>query len=317
MENAVGYKLLKPTISVIIPAYNAAATLPRALDSVLAQTWPAYEIIVVDDGSTDATGEVIASYSELVRYVRQDNAGPSAARNQGVAMAYGEWIAFLDADDWYYPERLAQHAQMIASDPALDFLVGNFDYRDNTGALSHASMTASSFGRELLAQYGEHGQTVIEGAALGRYITEQFSDTRMLTLPRSTFLELGGFPLEFRICEDVVFLLHLCAHSHRAGVSCTAGAVYLVHDTGIIRSDRLLAQTETVRALRSQAAAMAAAPLPIRIAWKKMVKSAYLNLAYYLSKHGQRCSAILKLARSFVFYPAPQDFRHMLSIMRG
>jgi glycosyltransferase involved in cell wall biosynthesis len=317
MEKAVGYNLVKPAISVIIPAYNAAATLPRALDSVLAQTWRAHEIIVVDDGSTDATGEVVESYNELVRYVRQDNAGPSAARNRGVAMANSEWIAFLDADDWYYPERLAQHEQMIASDSTLDFLVGNFDYCDNTGALLHTSMAASSFGRELLARYGEHGQAVIEGADLGRYIAEQFSDTRMLTLPRSTFLELGGFPVELRICEDVVFLLHLCACSQRAGVSCAAGAVYFVHDTGLIRSDRLRAQSETVRALRSQATAMKTAPLPIRTAWKQMVKSAYLNLAYYLSKHGQRTPAILNLARSFMFNPSPADVRHILSIVRG
>jgi len=317
MENAVGHRLVKPGISVIIPAYNAAATLSRALDSVLAQTWPAHEVIVVDDGSTDATGEVVKSYAERVRYVRQDNAGPSAARNQGVAMASGEWIAFLDADDWFYPERLAQHAQMIAADPTLDFLVGNFDYRDNTGALLHASMTTSSFGRELLAQNGEHGRTVIEGAALGRFITAQFSDTRMLTLPRATFLELGGFPLELRICEDVVFLLRLSARSQRAGVSCAAGAVYLVHDSGLIRSDRLRAQTETVRALRSQAVAMKAAPLPIRTAWKQLVKSAYLNLAYYLAKHGQRDAAMLNMARSFMFNPAVADVRHMLSIVRG
>ncbi|MGB9128232.1 MAG: glycosyltransferase [Thiobacillus sp.] len=317
MENAVGYELVRPTISVVIPAYNAAVTLPRALDSVLAQTWPAHEIIVVDDGSTDATGEVVKGYAGRVRYVRQDNAGPSAARNQGVAAASGEWIAFLDADDWYYPERLARHAQMITSDPTLDFLVGNFDYRDNYGTLLRASMTASSFGSELLAQHGEHGQTVIEGAALGHYIAEQFSDTRMLTLPRATFLELGGFPLELRICEDVVFLLHLCARSQRAGVSCAAGAVYMVHDAGLIRSNRLRAQTETVRALRSQADAMKAAPLPIRTAWKQLVKSAYLNLAYYLAKHGQRGAAILNWAHSFIFEPSPTDVRHLISIVRG
>ena len=308
---------MAPTISVIIPAYNAAATLARALDSVLAQTWHAHEIIVVDDGSTDATVEVVESYGGLVRYLRQENAGPSAARNHGVSVANGDWIAFLDADDWYYTDRLAQHAQMIIADSTMDFLVGSFDYRDNTGALLHNSMSTCSFGRELLAQYGEHGQAVIEGAALGRFITDQFSDTRMLTLPRSTFLDLGGFPLELKICEDVVFLLHLCARSQRVGVSCASGAVYLIHDAGLIRSDRLRAQTETVRALRNQASVMTTAPPPIRAAWKQMVKNAYLNLAYYLSKHGQRTQAILKLARSFGFSPEATDLRHMLSILRG
>lgn len=308
---------MKPVFSVIIPAYNAAATLSRALDSVLAQTWLAHEIIVVDDGSTDATGEVVSGYTGSVHYVRQDNAGPSAARNRGVALASGEWVTFLDADDWYYPERLQQHAQMIAADPALDFLVGNYDYRDSTGALLHGSMSTSPFGRELLAQHGGDGQTVIEGAALGRFISAQFSDTRMLTLPRATFLELGGFPVELRICEDVVFLLRLCARSQRAGVSCAAGAVYLVHDDGLIRSDRLRAQTETVRALLSKAGAMKAAPSPIRAAWEQLVKNAYLNLSFYLAKHGQRGAAMLNMGRSFMFSPTIADVRHMLSIVRG
>ncbi|MBK6472936.1 MAG: glycosyltransferase family 2 protein [Betaproteobacteria bacterium] len=311
-----------PPISVVIPAYNAAATLARALDSVLAQTHPALEVVVVDDGSADNTGEVVAGYASHggptpVRYLRQANAGPSAARNRGVEAARGEWIAFLDADDWYYPERLARHAQMIQADPALDFLVGNFDYRGSDGTLMQASMTDSALGRELLAAHGPQGQATIEGAALARYMVEQFSDTRMLTLPRATFVELGGFPLDLRICEDVVFLLRLCARSRRAGVSCEPGAVYLVHDAGLIRSDRLRAQTESVRALRGEAARMHGAPPAIRQAWRQMVKDAYLDLAYYLVKQGRRGEALRSLGRSFAFHPAAADLRQLLSIVRG
>jgi hypothetical protein len=318
----MGRIAVTPTISVIVPAYNAAATLARALDSVLAQTWPAHEVVVVDDGSTDATGAVVTAYagkkdSVAVRYVRQDNAGPSAARNRGVAEAVGDWIAFLDADDWYYPWRLAHHAQMIQTEAALDFLVGNFDYRDSQGTLLHASMSASVLGRELLAANGAQGHVVIEGDTLGRYIVEQFSDTRMLTLPRNTFLDLGGFPLDLRICEDVVFLLRLCARSARAGVSCEPGAVYSVHDTGLIRSDRLRAQTESVRALRKQADEMATSRPAIRKAWQTMVKSAYLDLAYFLAKQGRRGAAARSLASSFVFHPTMADLRHLLSVVRG
>lgn len=322
MEDPLGHGAVKPSISVVIPAYNAAATLSRALKSVLAQTWQAHEIIVVDDGSADATAEVARraqalAGGERVRYLRQDNAGPSAARNRGVAEAGGDWIAFLDADDWYYPERLALHARMIAEDPAIDFVVGNFDYRDSAGSLLHASMSTSALGRELLARHGEQGQALIEGPALGRYIVEQFSDTRTLTLPRATFIELGGFPLDLKICEDVVFLLRLCAHSQRAGVSCRASAVYSVHDAGLIRSDRLRAQTESVRALRGQAAIMETAPPPIRDAWREMVKDAYLDLAYYLVKHGRRSAAMLSVVRSFAFHPAVADLKRLASIVRG
>jgi GT2 family glycosyltransferase len=322
MEDALGQRIVTPSISVVVPAYNAATTLARALESVLAQTWPAHEIVVIDDGSTDATAEVVQRVQaqaggKRVRYLRQDNAGPSAARNRGVAEAGGDWIAFLDADDWYYPERLASHARMIAEDPAIDFVVGNFDYRDSAGTLLRASMSTSALGRELLARYGEQGQALIEGPTLGRYIVEQFSDTRTLTLPRATFIELGGFPAELKICEDVVFLLRLCAHSKRAGVSCNTSAVYLVHDAGLVRSNRLRAQTESVRALRGQATIMTTAPLAIRDAWHEMVKDAYLDLAYYLVKHGRRGAAMLSVARSFAFHPAVGDLKALASIMRA
>lgn len=323
MADLVGRRAVSsPAISVVVPVYNAESTLARAIESVLAQTWPAHEIVIVDDGSRDGTPALVDMLKgrpggERLRYIRQDNAGPSAARNRGVEAATGDWIAFLDADDWYYPERLATHAQMIAAQDGLDFVVGNFDYRDESGRLLQPSMPASALGRELLARHGDDGVAVIEGEALARYVTEQFSDTRTLTLPRQTFMALGGFPRHLKICEDVVFLLRLCARSRRAGVSCRATAVYLVHDSGLIRSDRLRAQTESVRALRGEAGTVSQAPAAIRKAWRTMVKAAYLDLAYFLSKRGEHGAALLALARSFAFRPAWIDLKHMLSVARG
>lgn len=318
----MGLGTLSPSISVVIPAYNAAATLARAIESVLAQTWPAHQIVVVDDGSADRTADVARQLKDgaggdRIRVLQQPNAGPSAARNRGVAEATGEWVAFLDADDWYYPERLELHARMIQADPELDFVVGNFDYRDPAGTLLRPSMASSALGRELLARHGECGSAVIEGPDLARYIVEQFSDTRTLTLPRATFQRLGGFPQDLSICEDVVFLLRLCACSRRAGVSCRAGAVYSVHDAGLIRSDRLRAQTESVRALRGQARSLVGAPAAVREAWRTMVKSAYLDLAFHLAKRGRRGAAAWSLARSFAFQPALIDLKNLVSIVRG
>lgn len=304
-------------ISVVIPVYNGAATIGRALDSVLAQHYSAHEVIVVDDGSQDQTAEVVRRYSGRVRYVRQDNAGPSAARNYGVKLATGDWIAFLDADDWYYPERLARHARMIEVDPDLDFLVGNFDYRDAEGQLLHDSMSATALGRELLERYGATGQGMIGQEALGRFIAEQFSDTRTLTLPRRIFLELGGFPEDMKICEDLTFLIRLCARSRRAGVVCAASAVYSVHDTGLIRSDRYRAQSETVRALRALSGEIGVAPDYIRSAWTDLVKKAYLNLAYFLAKSGHKAQAVKVLVCSFVFRPRLIDIKSLGSILKG
>ena len=105
-----------PELSVIIPVYNNEATLARALDSVLSQSYPAHEIIVVDDGSTDGSDEVVSSYGNRIRSLYQPNGGVSAARNHGARTATGDWLAFLDADDWYYPDRLRLHAEWIAED---------------------------------------------------------------------------------------------------------------------------------------------------------------------------------------------------------
>ncbi|MBN1124754.1 MAG: glycosyltransferase family 2 protein [Sedimentisphaerales bacterium] len=114
------------TISVVIPAYNASSYLPRAIDSVLAQVRPADEILVVDDGSTDDTQKAIAPYLDHVRYIRQDNAGASVARNTGITAATGDWIAFLDADDELLPKHLQLLSDLVARHPDLVWCTGNF-----------------------------------------------------------------------------------------------------------------------------------------------------------------------------------------------
>ena len=88
-----------PTVSVVIPAYNAAWCVRKAIDSVLAQDYRDFEVIVVNDGSTDDTADVLASYANTIRVIDQPNGGMSNARNAGIRAACGEFIAFLDSDD--------------------------------------------------------------------------------------------------------------------------------------------------------------------------------------------------------------------------
>jgi len=114
------------TISVVIPACNAGAYIGRALESVLGQTRSADEIIVVDDGSTDNTAEVVARYAPKVKYLHQDNAGASVARNRGIEAATSRWMAFLDADDEWLPEKLRLQTEHLMRNGDLVWTTGNY-----------------------------------------------------------------------------------------------------------------------------------------------------------------------------------------------
>lgn len=102
-----------PSVSTIIPCYNGAEFLAETLESVLQQTYPAHEIIVVDDGSTDDSAAIAESFGSPVRVVRQENRGESVARNRGIDEASGDWIAFLDADDIWKPRKLERQVSQI------------------------------------------------------------------------------------------------------------------------------------------------------------------------------------------------------------
>ncbi|PWG61714.1 glycosyltransferase family 2 protein [Spiribacter halobius] len=110
-----------PLVSVVVPAYNAAWCLARAVDSVLAQDYRPIEVLVVDDGSTDATAAIAEGYGDPVRLIRKPNGGLSSARNAGIAEAKGELIAFLDADDWWLPGKLQAQVELMQAQPGLAF----------------------------------------------------------------------------------------------------------------------------------------------------------------------------------------------------
>ncbi len=110
-----------PTISCIIPVYNQAEYLGEALDSVLHQTVAPTEVIVVDDGSTDAIDAALRPYRDRVRVLQQANRGPAVARNAGIRIATGEWLSFLDGDDVWDPTKLERQLAVFAMDPGLDY----------------------------------------------------------------------------------------------------------------------------------------------------------------------------------------------------
>lgn len=118
-----------PLVTVVIPTYNYGAYVGQAIESALAQTYPAVEVVVVDDGSTDDTPARLAAYGDRIRVVRQANQGLSAARNAGIAAAAGEFIALLDSDDAFHPRKLELQLRHLARNPAVG-LAGTHHFSD-------------------------------------------------------------------------------------------------------------------------------------------------------------------------------------------
>jgi hypothetical protein len=304
----------RPAFSVVIAAYNSEHTLARAIRSVLDQTWPAHELIVVDDGSTDGTLEVARSFAAQVVCVHQANAGVSTARNVGADRATGDWLAFLDADDWYYSDRLRSHAEWIERDASLDFLTGDSEYRRQDGTLIGRSMEITVAGRAMLAKARGAREVVMEDAEIGPFVEQHFGDTHTLSIPRQTFGELGGYPVGRAVCEDVNLLIRLCARSRRVGVVCEPLGVYCVHQQSATRRDPLLAQRLTVEALLPLKSVLAHAPSAVHRGFQGRLRSARLNLAYALLRAGKGGEALRAVLPSLIDVHRPVVARDVLSI---
>ena len=117
-----------PKVSVIIPAYNSSGFIEDALESVFKQTYRNYEVIVVDDGSTDKSAEIIGSFSDKrIIYIYQENHGVSVARNKGILESKGEYIAFLDSDDLWLPEKLEKQVAILNNNKNTGLVYTDFD----------------------------------------------------------------------------------------------------------------------------------------------------------------------------------------------
>ncbi len=310
-----------PRFSVIIPVFNGEAFVARAIESALAQTLPAHEIIVIDDGSTDDTAAVVARFAAakapLVRYLHQPNAGVSAARNAGASAASGDWLAFLDADDWYYPHRLAAHAELIAAQPGLDFLTGDYDYLRPDGSRISGSMEIHPSGQAMLAKAAGEQTVVLTADDLEPFVAQHFGDTHTLSVPRDTFHAVGGYPTGYRIAEDVFFLIRLCARAKRVGVACQPLAAYLIHEGSATRRNPLQAQFDNVLTLCAIAADSHRYPLPVAHGLVQRLAQGRLNLAYALVREDRRLEACKAVLPNLWQTPGWPALRGLASILRG
>src|SRR5260370_32555542 len=129
-------------VSVIIPTYNSAAYLGEAIHNVLAQTFQDFEVIVVDDASTDNTKEVVGLIGKRIRYIRQDRAGPSTARNHGILESSGDLIAFLDADDVWLPTKLAKQVDSLKQHPEAVLVYTDYNRSSEPGSSNESRVNA-------------------------------------------------------------------------------------------------------------------------------------------------------------------------------
>ena len=189
-------------ISVVIPVFNGEAFLREAVESVLAQRYPAIEIIVVDDGSTDSTETLAMSFPEPVRYLKQANQGPAAARNRGIEQAQGSLIAFADADDLWPAAKLELQLPYLANDSTIEIVMGR---------IQQVRLSKTVNGETRAEEFTEPAFSVNLGSAVIR---------------KSVFERVGLFDETMRYSEDVDWFMR----AREAGVAIvTIDAVTLLY----------------------------------------------------------------------------------------
>lgn len=208
---------MMPIVSVLIPTYNRAHCLERAVRSVQIQTFRDWELIVVDDGSTDSTARLWPKFRREIgdrfRHVEADHRGVSAARNRAIAEASGSFIAFLDSDDYFLPEKLSVQMAVLSRNPDLDFIFSNFWLFDDSGALfSHSQGIPPSFTGRLYPDLLE--------------IRNNFIVTPSVVVRRDTIVAAGGFDETMAICEDIDLWRRICRRGRGVGIYAPLTAVH-------------------------------------------------------------------------------------------
>jgi len=174
-------------VNVIIPTFNREEILPRAIDSILAQTYENFDLTIVDDGSTDGTYEVVKKYLQHVnvRYIRTDNKGVSAARNIGVSLSSGDYVSFLDSDDLWHPDKLELQMNFLKQNSHLECVHGEEIWIRN-GKRVNKKKVHQKFGGNIFKEC----------------LPLCFISPSTVLISRKVFLEMNGFDENFVVCED-------------------------------------------------------------------------------------------------------------------
>lgn len=219
---------LASLVSVVLPAHNCAAFVGQAVESLWAQRDPDLEVIVVDDGSTDSTLEVLRSYADRIVLVSQPNGGVSSARNRGLATATGDWVAFLDADDVWAPSKLALQRAATIDHPGVALVFSSFRLVDEANRClvpdavrtyyrvfkNHRLTWTEIFAEQLTHSGALRGPRVYAGDCYGSLFLGNFIKTSTVMARRDVLEALGGFDPSLSTEEDYDLWLRL-ALEHR------------------------------------------------------------------------------------------------------
>ena len=273
-------------VSVVIPSYNSAQFLVQTLDSVLAQTLPPAEVLVIDDGSTDETRALVESYAArhpgLVRYIFQKNGGQAEARNHGMRAASCEWVAFLDSDDWWKPEKLARQVAVLEASPESELIYTGLEVHYPDG---HTE--------ERLAP---PPWTLWPELRYSNLITPS-----TVLASRKVLLDAGGFDPRFRGTEDWELWVRLGprlkASYLPAGWTC-----YRVSDSSVsLKVDHMLAQERAVldKTLVADLKGISA------FVWRRRIESAILFRAAKSARFNRDPRDLRFLVQSVLQWPSP------------
>jgi glycosyltransferase involved in cell wall biosynthesis len=219
----------QPLVSVVIPTFNAAAFVEQAVQSALTQSYKSLEVIVVDDGSTDTTSDALQPFRERITYIHQSNQGPSAARNRGIRTARGELIAFLDADDVWMPEKLAEQVCAITATPRL--------------GLVHSDVLEGDYQSQQYRARGDGREFV--GDCYARLFVGNRIITSSVLLRRTVVEELGMFDerISKPSAEDYDLWLRI-ARSYEFGFSARPLVYYRLHANNASNNLKVMASSE-------------------------------------------------------------------------
>ncbi|MCH7500032.1 MAG: glycosyltransferase [Nitrospinae bacterium] len=222
-----------PKISIVIPAYNHEAYLETAVLSAISQTYKLTEIILLNDGSTDSTGDICEKFSAMhpsIRYYSHSNMGAYNTINKGIKLASGQFIAILNSDDIFYPEKIERCVELVCKKKTLELISGNVEFIDSKGA----SQT-----KGISTEWQERGYSFYEATGLLplSILNENFiTTTSNMFFTKEIWQKVGGFQA-LRYCHDLDFLMA----SYRTGAHYFdkefSHIKYRVHEANTIKED--------------------------------------------------------------------------------